>query len=151
MSGLIGDASNIIVGSNPSYVYTDFTDDYPQFNSTIIPQILVEKYISLAHSCIKEARWHDIWNIAMGWFVAHFCSLYVQGTADANSAAGAVIEAGKAKGLDVSQSVGGVSVTTDYNAIGQDLDGWAAWKLTIYGQQLATMGKLVGMGGMYVY
>lgn len=156
MSDLIGNASNVIVGSNPSYALDDFTRDYPQFGADangkyLIPQVLVQKYIDLAHTCIKEARWHDMWNIAMGWFVAHFCTLYLQGTTDPNSGAAAVVEAGKSKGLDTNQSVGGVSVTTDYNMVANDLDGWAAWKLTIYGQQLATMGKLVGKGGMYVY
>ncbi len=148
-------ASNIKTGTNPSFTLSDFYDVYPQFasnsNNNLIPSTIVQMYIDLADACIKQSRWHSYWQIATGWFVAHFCTLYLQGTADPNGGAGAVLEAGKARGLDTSESVDGVSVSTEYNSIGQDLDGWAAWKLTIYGQQLATIGKLVGKGGMYIY
>lgn len=154
--GLIGGASNIRTGSNPPFLYGDFIAMYPQFgpvgsSDPLIPQAIVQMYIDLANACILEARWRSYWKIAMGWFAAHFCSLYMQGTADPSSGAGAVLAAGQAKGLNTSEAVGDVSVSMDYNAIAQDLDGWAAWKLTIYGQQLATIGKIVGKGGMYVY
>jgi hypothetical protein len=131
---------------------------YPQFGpdgsttpKQLIPDPIIQMFIDLAHASIKEARWHGSWKIAMGWFVAHFLTLYLQGLASAGSPAAEVLAAGQAKGLNTSESVGDVSVSIDYNTIAQDLEGWAAWKLTIYGQQLATMGKLVGMGGMYVY
>jgi hypothetical protein len=155
-SGIIGIASNVRTGDNPLYLFTDFILVYPQFgpdvsNSYLIPEIIVQMYIDLAAVCIKETRWKAYWKIATGWFVAHFCTLYLQGMADPNSGAAAVLAAGQAKGLNTSESVGDVSVSMDYNTIGQDLEGWAAWKLTIYGQQLATIGKIVGKGGMYIY
>lgn len=155
-AGIIGDASNIRTGSNPAFALSDFLTTYPQFGPDgngidIVPQIVVQMYIDLADACIKEARWHAYWKIAMGWFIAHFCTLYLQGASDPSGGAAAAISAGQAKGLNTSESVGDVSVSVDYNTIAQDLDGWAAWKLTIYGQQLATAGKLVGKGGMYVY
>lgn len=155
-TGIIGDASNIKNGSNPPFLLSEFLQTYPQFGpdingKSVIPQEIVQMYINLADSSIKEARWHGYWPLAMGWFVAHFCTMYLQGTADPTSGAAAVLVAGQAKGLNASESVGDVSVSTDYTTIAQDLDGWAAWKLTIYGQQLATIGKLVGKGGMYVY
>jgi hypothetical protein len=155
-AGIIGNASNIRVGSNPTFLLTDLYVFYPQFGpdkngDLLIPELIMQMYIDLANACIKEARWHSHWKIAMGWFVAHFLTLYLQGTANPDSGAGAVIAAGQAKGLNVSEAVADVSVSMDYNSIGQDLEGWAAWKLTIYGQQLATTGKLLGRGGMYVY
>lgn len=154
--GIIGAASNIRTGSNPPFSFNDFITMYPQFGpdtntSYLVPQAITQMFINLADASIKEARWHDYWQIAMGWFIAHFCTLYLQGTANPNNGAAAVLAAGQAMGLNTSESVGDVSVSTDYNTIAQDLDGWAAWKLTIYGQQLATIGKLVGKGGMYVY
>ncbi|MGO4496416.1 DUF4054 domain-containing protein [Paenibacillus sp. 2RAB27] len=157
MNGISGDASNIRVGSNPPFVLSDFFDQYPQFGPNedgdylIVPTLITQMFIDLAHESIQEARWRSHWKIAMGWFVAHFLTMYLQGVADPNGGAAAVIAAGQAKGLNVSESVGDVSVSTDFSTIAQDLDGWAAWKLTIYGQQLATIGKLVGRGGMYVY
>lgn len=153
---ILDDASNIRTGDNPAYILSDFDAMYPQFgtpnsDSPVVPTAVLNSFIALAHASIKEARWHDMWVIAMGYFVAHFASLWLQGFADVNSGANAILAAGQARGLVVSESVGDVSVSTDYSAIAQDLDGWAAWKLTIYGQQLATFGKLVGKGGCYVY
>lgn len=151
-TGIIGDASNIKNGNNPPFVLDDFFSMYPQFgDESIISSSMVQMYIDLANASLNQRRWQSYWQAAMGWFVAHFCTLYIQGTADPTGGAGAVLAAGQAMGLDTSQSVGDVSVGTDYNLIAQDLNGWAAWKLTIYGQQLATIGKLVGKGGMYVW
>ncbi|NHN33538.1 DUF4054 domain-containing protein [Paenibacillus agricola] len=153
---IIGEASNIRVGTNPVFALADFYEQYPQFGPNtegafLVPEVIMQMYLDLADACIKEARWRKYWLVAMGWFVAHFLTLYLQGTADPNSGAGAALAAGQAKGLNTSESVGDVSVSMDYNQIGQDLEGWAAWKLTIYGQQLASIGKLVGKGGMYIY
>jgi hypothetical protein len=165
-NGIISDASNIKGGSNPSFQVSDFLAMYPQFaqesfvspnqidiapNPNVVPEFIIQMYIDLANASIKQTRWQGYWQIAMGWFIAHFCTLYLQGIADANSDANAVLAAGQAKGLNTSESVGDVSVSIDYNLIAQDLNGWAAWKLTVYGQQLATIGKLVGKGGMYVW
>jgi hypothetical protein len=152
---ITGSASNILTGTNPPYALTDFIAEYPQFGpdsnkNYLVPQVLVQKYINLADTCIKQARWEDMWSLAMGWFVAHFCTLYLQGTADPNSGAAAVIQAGQAKGLDTSVSAGGVSVSTDYSMIANNIDGWVNWKLTIYGTQIITFGRLIGKGGMYI-
>ncbi|WPS86469.1 DUF4054 domain-containing protein [Brevibacillus halotolerans] len=154
--GVIGVASNIRTGSNPLFTFEDFIAVYPQFGANadgnyVIPQMIIQMYIDLANECIKQARWHSYWTVATGWFVAHFCTLYMQGIADPNSGAAGVLKAGQTRGLATSKSAGDVSVSTDYSVIAQDLDGWAAWKLTIYGQQLATIGRLVGKGGMYIY
>ncbi|MGG3012292.1 DUF4054 domain-containing protein [Brevibacillus parabrevis] len=156
VSNIIGIASNIRTGSNPPFAFDDFVAMYPQFGpdgagNYVVPPEIVQMYIDLANACILEPRWHSYWKVAMGWFIAHFLTLYVQGTADPNSGAAGVLRAGEARGLIASKSVGDVSVSRDYSAIGNDLDGWAGWKLTTFGQQLATIGKIVGKGGMYVY
>lgn len=152
----VSSASNIRIGTNPPYTLDDFIQEYPQFKTDsednyLVPQILVQKYVNLAHTCIKEARWGDMWNLAMGWFVAHFCTLYLQSAGDPNSGAAAVIQAGRAKGLDTSVSAGGVSASTDYSMIANSIDGWVNWKLTVYGTQIITFGRLAGKGGMYIY
>lgn len=155
-SGVIGRASNIRTGSNSAFTYNDFLAMYPQFGPDangvyVVPQAITQMYIDLANASIRQVRWRSYWKVAMGWFVAHFCTLYLQGTADPNSGAAGVLAAGQTRGLVTSESAGDVSASIDYSAIAQDLDGWAAWKLTIYGQQLATIGRIVGAGGMYVY
>lgn len=87
----------------------------------------------------------------MGWFMAHFLTLYLQSMVKADASAKQVVAAGQARGLVASKSAGDLSVSYDYSSVTQDLDGWAAWKLTPYGQQLAAMGRIVGKGGMYVW
>lgn len=156
MPGIISDASNIKTGLNPPFTLEDFFSVYPQYgprkdNSYIVPEIVMDMYLKLADASVKESRWHTYWKTGMCFFIAHFCTLYLQGVADASSDAAAILDAGKAKGLDTSVSVGGVSVSTDYSTIANDLNGWAAWKLTIYGQQLATIAKMISKGGMYIY
>ncbi len=155
-NGIVGDASNIKTGDNPPFTLKDFYSIYPQFGpdgqgNTLIPEFVIQMYLDLANNCIKESRWHSYWKVGMGFFIAHFCTLYLEGSADSNSGAAGILEAGKAKGLDTSVSVGSVSVSTDYSTIASGIDGWAGWKLTTYGQQLATIGRLLGKGGMYVY
>ncbi|HWQ41317.1 MAG TPA: DUF4054 domain-containing protein [Desulfosporosinus sp.] len=154
--GIITNASNLRTGENPPYTLEDFLSVYPQFGPDteglhLVPTVILQMYINLANASIQEARYHGAWALCMGFFVAHFATLWLQGMASAGSPAAQVLEAGKAQGLTTSESVGDVSVSTDYSAIANDLDGWAAWKLTIYGQQLATIGKLMGKGGMMVW
>lgn len=148
-------ASNVLSGTNPSYALSDFLAMYPQYEADteenyLVPTIIIQMFIDLANAVVKQTRYKSYWKICMGLFVAHFTNLWLQGTANPGSSAAQVIEAGKAQGLVTSESVGDVSVSVDYNAIAGDLNGWAAWKLTVYGQQFATIGKMVGMGGMMV-
>ncbi len=153
---IIANASNIITGTNPSYTVADFVSLYPQFGpdteeNYIVPEAILQVFIDLANACIMQARYKGSWQLAMGLFVAHWATLWLQSAADAGSPAAKVIAAGEAKGLRVSKTVGPVSTSMDYNTVAQDLDGWAAWKSTTYGQQLATMAKLFGKGGMMVW
>lgn len=156
ITDIVSTAANILICNTGSYQLSDFQTMYPQFgpdssSSYLIPQPIQQQFINLAVQCINQSRWQDNWAIAVGWFVAHFCTLYLQGLSNANAGAAAVLAAGSARGLMTSKSVGDVSASIDYADIGKDLEGWAAWKLTIYGQQLATFGKILGKGNMYIY
>jgi hypothetical protein len=158
---LVGSAANLRGGSNPPYTLADFYKAYPAFGPSnpcepdhaeylINPEIM-QMYLDLANACLQESRWRSYWKVAMGWFIAHFLTLHLQSLTAAGSPAAQVVQAGQARGLQSSKSVGDVSVSYDFNTAMSDLDGWAAWKLTVYGQQLATAAKLVGRGGMYVW
>ena len=103
LNGIIGDASNLSFGSNPPYAIEDFLQVYPQFgndanNNSVIPTAIIQMYINLATTCIKKDKWFDAWEVAMGWFIAHFLTLYLQGTADPNSGAAGVLQAGQTRG-----------------------------------------------------
>lgn len=152
---VINSASNIKTGDNPTFTLEDFYTQYNQFgpntnNEFIVPEVVMQMYLNLADASIKKARWHSSWELAMGWFIAHFLTLYVQGMADANSGAAGILKAGQARGLNTSKSVGDVSVSTDYSLIASGVDGWANWMSTPYGTQLATIGKFMGKGGICV-
>lgn len=156
MLGIITNASNLKTGTNPPFTLDDFYSIYPQFGADakgnyVVPQLIAQMYLDLANASIKESRWKTSWKIGMSLFMAHFCTLYLQGAANPDSGAAAVLKAGQAQGLQSSVSVGDVSISTDYSVIASGIDGWAGWKLTSYGQQLATIGRFVGKGGMYVY
>ena len=98
-------------GENPPFTLADFLKRYPQFE-TILPEEIIQMYLDFAHHCIKYSRWRNGFEIGIGLFVAHFCTLYLQSFSD--SSAQAVINAGQSKGLVTSKTVDGVSVSYDY-------------------------------------
>lgn len=166
MQNLVSTASNLRGGTNPPYTLDDFYVNYPAYGpreepaenpddepavTYLVDPIIMQMYLDLANNCLQESRWRSYWKIAMGWFIAHFLMLYLQSVVSADSPAAQVIAAGQARGLQTSKSVGDVSVSYDFSTAMADLDGWAAWKMSIYGQQLATAAKLVGKGGAYVW
>ncbi|NHL37738.1 DUF4054 domain-containing protein [Clostridium botulinum] len=150
LNGLIGSAGNMKPGTNPPFTLEDFNHVYPQFKD-IVPLIVLEMYLDMANACIKESRWHKQWKYGMCLFIAHFCTLYLQGVADANGGVKGILEAGKAQGLDTSISVGDVSISTDYSITTNNIEGWNGWSLSTYGQLLISIGTLLGKGGMYVH
>lgn len=155
MLGIIANASNIKNDTNPPFTLVDFYSIYPQFGTDsegkyVVAELIAQMYLDLAHACVKESRWHSSWKVGMSLFIAHFCTLYLQGVSDPDGGVASVLKAGQAQGLQSSISVGDVSISTDYTVIASGIDGWAGWKLTTYGQQLASIGRLLGKGGMYV-
>lgn len=153
---IVGQASNVRTGTNPPFTVLDFLKVYPQFgkddeDTEIVPEDIIEMYIQFAHSCVKKARWHNTWEHGMRLFVAHFCTLWLQSYQDPNHGANAVMKAAETRGLVSSKSVGDLSIGYDFSTALEGLDGWAAWKLTSFGVQFATIAKVIGKGGMYVW
>lgn len=151
----IAAASNLRTGDNPLFGFDDFVALYPAYTKRpdetyLVNPIVINMYIGLAHTVVKEARWHGGWKLAMGLFVAHFVTLYLQGTVQANADAETVLAAAQTRGLVASESVADLSTSYDYSTAAQGLEGWASWNLTTYGQQYATLARMVGKGGMYV-
>lgn len=148
----IGAASNLRSGQNPPYTIADFRTLYPQFTAELVPDIFIEAYLELAGASLEEARYHKAWRIAMSLFIAHFATLYLQSLTPEGADAQEVMAAGQLRGLDAGQSADGVSYSVDYSSYKlEDLEGWAQWKLTVYGLQFASLAKLYGKGGMYVW
>nr|DAO88093.1 MAG TPA: head to tail adaptor [Caudoviricetes sp.] len=155
--GIIANASNIRHGDNPEYTKEDFLAMYPQFGAADdagnpqIPDVVMDAWLKMAQAAISKARYGDMWDMAMGFFVAHWLTLYLQTAADADAPVGKIISAGLAKGLQTSKSAGDLSVSYDFSIVADDFDGWGTYKYTMFGQQLITLAKMVSMGGMCVW
>ena len=155
--GIIAGAANIRRGTNPPYTSEDFLRLYPQFGKTddngnpIIPSVVIDAWVAMAHASLSKARYFDAWEMAMGLFIAHNLTLYLQTMASLDDPIGKIINAGLAKGVTSSKSAGDLSVSYDFSLVAGDMDGWGTYKLTAFGQQLITLMKLYSMGGMVVW
>lgn len=147
--GIIANAGNIVTGINPQYTSTDFLAMYPQFVN--IPSFVVEAWVKMAHASLNINRYHDMWEMVMGLFVAHYLTLYLQTAADPNDSVGKIVNAGLAKGLQTSKSVDSLSVSYNFDTVAKDFDGWGTYKQTAFGQQFITIAKIAGMGGMVIW
>jgi Protein of unknown function (DUF4054) len=116
---------------------------------TPLPLVVIQLFINLANASLQEARWLDVWELAMGWFVAHFVTLYMQSEGNPGTTAASIAVSGLTKGIAISKSAGDVSVS--YADLLGDLAGFADWVRTSYGVQLATMARVIGAGTMYIY
>jgi hypothetical protein len=146
LSSAIDAAANVVYGTNPAYASTDFLGMYPKFKD-LVPDAVLSAYLSLANTCLVQARYQELWTIAMGWFIAHFLTLYLQTDGNATPSAAQAAQQGLAKGIQIAKSVGDLSVS--YQAV-EGLDGWAAWTLTQYGLLFASTAKVIGSGSIYI-
>lgn len=142
-------AANIREGENPDYTVATFRANMPAFTAQIISDEILASYVTMAHSIVKEARWHSLWVTGMNLFIAHFVTLFLQ-MPEAGMTKEELLNASKVGGSISSKTVGPISVSYDNTQATQDLNGWAAWKLTTYGVQFASLAKMLGKGGMYI-
>lgn len=227
VTGISG--NSITLSSNALATSTNLTAMW--YQSAPIPIAVILLYLNLANASLVQCRWQEQWWVAMGWFIAHYLTLYAKsdasevfellqtavhgetpvgstpGTVYTLSSAppaeslqaltkngqfltpgidytlngatitlavatqstdslyatwpvqfttltsaqlnGAQIAAqGLAGGIQTSKSVGDVSVS--YQPL-TALEDWGQWNLTTYGQQLATMARVIGSGPMVVW
>lgn len=117
-------------------------------NLVVIPVPVLQLFINMASASLQAGRWFDNWTYGMALYAAHFATLYLRSEGNPNSTAGQIATSGLERGVQVSKSVGGVSVGIEQVT---GLDEFAGWKETTYGVQLATMAKVVGIGPMYIW
>lgn len=161
-------ASNIVNSSN-SVVYTIdmFLADFPQFSKTVeeddgngttikktvslIPDTILQNFIDMAADAIQEGRWFKKWRYATGLYIAHYATLYLQTyqALSPDNSISEVVSNSKSIGNVASETFGDQSVSFD-NSSNTDLGNrWGAWVDTVYGKQLVTEAKLLGIGGTY--
>jgi hypothetical protein len=120
------------------------------FYPLLVPLFILQMYLGLGNAVILQIRYKSFWQAAIGFFIAHFVTLYMMSMTPAGASAQQVMVAGEARGLKTGKSAGDVSVSVDFAMVAKGIDGWAAYHLTLAGQMFASIGKLAGMGGMYV-
>lgn len=69
---------------------------------------------------------------------------------DAQASPSQVATAGSARGAVSAKQVDAVSIQYNLAMVADDLAGWGAWKETLYGEQFATLARMLGKGGMFV-
>jgi len=122
----------------------------PEFTDEIAPDEVVGRYVMMAHAVVLKARWHELWEEGMRLYIAHFLTLYLQGSADPSAGSLGILNAGVSRGAVQSKSVGAVSVSYDAKAGTDGLEGWAGFQLTNHGIAFATLARMHGKGGVFV-
>lgn len=166
--GLRAQASNLVCPNTSTYTEQMFFEDFPQFTKLVkdepatdpatyhqeglIPTPMLDIFIAMANAAVLEKRWFSAWRYAMGLFVAHYSTLYLQSYIPASETSVAADAAGSGAVIGVvkSATLGDSSVSYDTSAITAATEDWGAWNATTYGQQLVTMARLTAMGGTYV-
>lgn len=165
-------ASNIpAYGEKGEYTVDMFSSDFPQFYSKgtaeevdpetdeittvttytpLIPQSMLDQFIDLANDSVLPSRWGVQWRYAAGLFVAHWSALYLRTYSDGSPNAQSVASGASQMGNVSMASMGDTTVKYDNGSIDAGTEKWGTWNATQYGAQLATMARMIGIGGMYV-
>ena len=149
-------------GEKGAYSAEYFQADFPQFyqkaeqeDSTavytpLVPASMLEQFIELANSSVMPSIWGAQWRYAAGLFVAHWAAMYLKTYQDGSPNAAAVASKSGQSGLVSSASLGDTSISYDNAAVDAGTEKWGTWNETLYGSQLATMARMIGIGGVYV-
>lgn len=146
-------SSNVITTDNPEYTCCMFTKTFPIFdigdNQGQIPKYVFNLFKAMADKAIKYDRYKTAWEYLMGLFIAHHLALYVRAS-QGDPGATSVIKNSVPSGIATSKSVDGLSISYDLLGAAEDFSGYGSWKETIYGQQLITLTRPFGHGGIWV-
>ena len=163
--GVIAAAANLPApGEKGIYTAEMFLTDFPQFTKkvmpteeeevpqkeSLVPSAMLELFIGNANSSILPSRYCDMWRYAAGLYVAHFCTLYLKTYSDGSASAAQAAAKGQQTGLVREAAMGDTTISYDNTAVTEATAKWGSWNATQYGQQLISMARMIGMGGMYV-
>jgi len=148
-------------GERGTYTAEMFAEDFSQFSrnlkeddkgmrESLVPISMLDMFLFQANDSVIPSRWGSLWRYAAGLYVAHFSAMYLKTYTDSSvNAAQAAVRANPT-GVIRTAVMGDTSVSYDNSAITSGIEKWGAWNSTQYGQQLVTLARMVGMGGMYV-
>lgn len=129
--------------ATPSLVVSaaQFRADMPEFaDPAAYKDVMINRLSGVAQNQLDAARWADMYQQGIEWWVAHFLALSRR-----NGMGGA---APGTSGLALSKTVGKASV--DYDTTATTIKDGGPWNLTTYGTQLLWWARLVGIGGFQV-
>jgi hypothetical protein len=149
-------AANMAPGGHYRYTVRMFVEDFPQFrdaharNRCVIPRGVIDTFIAAARDALQPPRWGAKWRYATGLYVAHMSAMYLATYAPEGAKPAEIAKSGQSSGLLTSMTFGDVSVSYDRAIMTEATKTWGAWNATVYGQQLVTEARLIGMGGAFV-
>lgn len=136
-------------GERGEYKEEMLLEDFPQI-ATGLPRGILQIFLDQANTSVLPSRWGSMWRYAAGLYIAHFAAMYLKTySADPANASQAAANA-QALGAVKSATMGDTSISYDNSAVTAGTEKWGTWNATQYGQQLVTMARMIGMGGMYV-
>lgn len=150
-------ASNVILTDNPEFTRDDFSSIFPVFKlqdgtevkQDEIPEEVFNLFYNMANKSLKYDRFKSVWKYCMCLYIAHYMILYLM-TQNGDPGAQSALAGSLPRGVASSKTVDGLSISYDFMGAAEDLSGYGTWKYTVYGQQLATITKVYGHGGMWV-
>ena len=148
--GEVGDYTSDMFLSDFSQFYKKTEEEGEAVYTPLIPQTMLDQFIQQANESIVPSRWGTQWRYAAGLFVAHWSALYLKTYSDGSPNAQVVASTADQKGNVSSATMGDTSISYDNKAVNEGTAKWGTWNATQYGAQLATMARMIGIGGMYV-
>lgn len=142
-----------------NYTAEMFREDFPQFFTiatedaeaeSLIPAGALDRIIALANVSVQPDKWLEWWRYACGLYVAHYATLFLQTYAPGNTSAAGAAASGALTGIVKSAKLGDSEVSYDTSAVTKSTEDWGDLNATVYGQQLASRARLVGMSGTLV-
>jgi hypothetical protein len=107
----------------------------------------------MCNDIVSPDRWGETWRLAAGLFVAHYATLYlrtIRTAPEGSTTITAAADSGTLFGVVTSASLGDASVSYDTSAATNLTTNWGQWNLTAYGQQYASLAKMMCMGGCWI-
>ncbi len=145
---VVREAANLRSKNGQEVSVMDFLTLYPSFEN--MPPEVLELMLQQANDTVLESRWHARWKLGVCLYAAHLLTLWAKTSTPDGADDAAVAAAGQSRGTVTSKSVGGISVSYGASEATGDLTGYGSLKDTVYGQQFASMARLVGRGMMVV-
>lgn len=141
-------------GEKGTYTEDMFRSDYPGFfkaddGTSLVPASMLEILLEQTNEEILPSRWGTSWRRAAGLHLAHFSSLYLETYQPGSETPKQAVAGAQATGVVKTATMGDTSISYDNSAITAATEKWGSWNTTKYGQQLVTMMRVVGMGGMW--